>query len=79
MDPVNAVLFDWGETLIRIPGMIHDETLFVGDDLDNDVRGPRALGLRAAWAAEAELIISDLRQLPPWCNLSRAMPVESRI
>jgi len=23
MTPIKAVLFDWGETLVRIPGMIH--------------------------------------------------------
>jgi hypothetical protein len=23
MTPIKAVLFDWGETLVRIPGIIH--------------------------------------------------------
>ena len=26
-----------------------EETVFVGDDLDNDIRAPKALGLRTAW------------------------------
>jgi putative hydrolase of the HAD superfamily len=54
-----------------------EETVFVGDDLDNDVRGPKALGLRTAWfttapstqSPEADITLSDLRQLKAWCNL----------
>src|SRR5262249_42100280 len=57
------------------------EALYVGDDLDNDVRGPKALGLRAAWftskpsprPAEADVELSDLRQLAAWCNLPSAV------
>ena len=47
--------------------------VFVGDDLDNDVKGPKALGLRTAWFAakpepmpDADIIISDLRELLTW-------------
>jgi len=58
------------------------EALFVGDDLDNDVRGPKALGMRTAWftrtpsarPAEADVELSDLRRLTAWCNL----PSEAR-
>ena len=48
-----------------------------GDDLDNDIRAPKALGLRTAWFTtepstqppEADITLSDLRQLTAWCNL----------
>lgn len=52
-------------------------TLFVGDDLRNDVQGPRALGMRAVWFAPAaakradagaDAHITDLRELPAWCR-----------
>jgi len=69
-------------TALDCIGVDAAEALFVGDDLDNDVRGPKALGLRAAWftskpsarPAEADLELSDLRQLTAWCNL----PSEAR-
>jgi HAD superfamily hydrolase (TIGR01549 family) len=62
--------------LARI-GTRAEETVFVGDDLDNDVRAPKALGLRTAWFTtepstqppEADITLSDLRQLTAWCNL----------
>jgi HAD superfamily hydrolase (TIGR01549 family) len=62
--------------LARI-GARAEETVFVGDDLDNDVRAPKALGLRTAWFTtdpstqppEADVTLSDLRQLTAWCNL----------
>jgi putative hydrolase of the HAD superfamily len=34
--------------LTRI-GARAEETVFVGDDIDNDIRAPKALGLRTAW------------------------------
>src|SRR6516165_7477546 len=30
MTPIKAVLFDWGETLVRIPGMIHSPERHLG-------------------------------------------------
>jgi HAD superfamily hydrolase (TIGR01509 family) len=49
------------------------ETVFVGDDLDNDVVGPKALGLRTVWftrqavtSVHADTKISDLRELLSW-------------
>jgi HAD superfamily hydrolase (TIGR01549 family) len=52
------------------------ETVFVGDDLDNDIVGPKALGLRTAWFTErseaslhADTKISDLRELLLWMDL----------
>lgn|SRR3990170_4292422 len=59
-----------------------ERTLFVGDDLRSDVKGPKALGLRTAWFAPGEcrstnpdidVHIADLRELPAWCrdNLER--------
>jgi HAD superfamily hydrolase (TIGR01549 family) len=68
--------------LARI-GARAEETVFVGDDLDNDVRGPKALGLRTAWfttdpstqAPEADITLSDLRQLKGWCNLPESVGV----
>jgi putative hydrolase of the HAD superfamily len=62
--------------LTRI-GARAEETVFVGDDIDNDIRAPKALGLRTAWLTtepskqppEADITLSDLRQLTAWCNL----------
>jgi len=62
--------------LTRI-GARAEETVFVGDNLDNDIRAPKALGLRTAWLTtepskqppEADITLSDLRQLTAWCNL----------
>lgn len=59
-----------------------ERTLFVGDDLRNDVKGPKALGLRTAWFApgcerandpDIDVQVADLRELPQWCsaNLNR--------
>ena len=52
------------------------ETVFVGDDLDNDIIGPKALGMRTAWFTErletslhADTKISDLRELLHWVEL----------
>jgi HAD superfamily hydrolase (TIGR01549 family) len=51
--------------------------LFVGDDLRNDVKGPKALGMQTAWFAPGEANsadpdvdahIRDLRELPAWCR-----------
>jgi HAD superfamily hydrolase (TIGR01509 family) len=64
-------------TALARVGARAEETVFVGDDLDNDVRGPKALGLRTAWFTtepstqppEADITLSDLRQLTAWCNL----------
>ena len=55
-----------------------EDALFVGDDLDNDVRAPKALGLRTAWFTteptawppEADIKVSDLRELMSWWHLS---------
>jgi HAD superfamily hydrolase (TIGR01549 family) len=62
-------------TLGRI-GARAEEALFVGDDFDNDIRAPKALGLHTAWFTtkpsarppEADIKLSDLRQLMAWCN-----------
>ncbi len=54
-----------------------ERTLFVGDDLRNDVKGPKALGMQTAWFAPGEAHsadpdvdahIRDLRELPVWCR-----------
>jgi len=52
------------------------ETVFVGDDLDNDIIGPKALGMRTAWftgrletSLHADTKISDLRELLHWVEL----------
>src|SRR5713226_955186 len=73
--PEAAVLSRWVERFAEL--IAQDAEMFDGDDLDNDVRGPKALGLRTAWftskpsarPAEADLELSDLRQLTAWCNL----------
>jgi HAD superfamily hydrolase (TIGR01509 family) len=65
-------------TALSRVGARAEDALFVGDDLDNDVRAPKALGLRTAWFTteptaqppEANIKISDLRQLTSWCKLS---------
>src|ERR1700720_4391658 len=65
MIAIKAVLFDWGEILVHVPGMGHSpdrhiaclERLFVGDDLDNDVRGPKARGLGGVIALEPRFLI----------------------
>jgi putative hydrolase of the HAD superfamily len=55
----------------------HRQALFVGDDLVNDVKGPKAVGMRAAWFApgrkredrgDADVHIGDLRELLAWCR-----------
>jgi len=55
----------------------HERALFVGDDLVNDVKGPKAVGMRAAWfapgklrgdGADADTHIDDLRDLLAWCR-----------
>ena len=64
-------------TALTRTGARAEEAVFVGDDLDNDVRAPKALGLRTAWFTtepstqppEADITLSDLRQLTAWCNL----------
>jgi HAD superfamily hydrolase (TIGR01549 family) len=64
-------------TALARVGAREEEALFVGDDLDNDIRAPKALGLRTAWFTtepstqppEADITLSDLRQLIAWCNL----------
>jgi HAD superfamily hydrolase (TIGR01549 family) len=55
------------------------ETVFVGDDLDNDVIGPKALGLRTVWftgnaatTAHADAMISHLGELLHWLDRSGA-------
>ena len=71
-------------TALNRVGVRAEDALFVGDDLNNDVRGPKALGLRTAWFTtestvrppEANIKISDLRQLTSWCNLSAAVSQE---
>lgn len=65
-------------TALNRVGARAEEALFVGDDLDNDVRGPKALGLRTAWFTteptawppEADIKVSDLRELMSWWHLS---------
>jgi HAD superfamily hydrolase (TIGR01549 family) len=69
--------------LARVDVAAH-EALFVGDDLANDVKGPKALGLRTAWFTtepaaqppEANVKISDLRKLPSWCKQFAAISPE---
>ena len=78
--PIRALTLDLDDTLWPIAPAIAraEEALFVGDDLDNDVRAPKALGLRTAWFTteptarppEANIKVSDLRQLTSWCDLS---------
>ena len=64
------------EALRRL-GARPERTLFVGDDLRNDVKGPKALGIRTAWFAPGKAIsadpdvdthIADLRELIVWCR-----------
>lgn len=54
-----------------------ERTLFVGDDLRNDVKAPKAAGMRTAWFAperaksadlDVDAHITDLRELPAWCR-----------
>ena len=65
------------EALRRLD-VAHDRALFVGDDLLNDVKGPKAVGMRAAWfapgrngddAADADAHVDDLRELLAWCRV----------
>jgi HAD superfamily hydrolase (TIGR01549 family) len=50
-------------------GAAASTTWFVGDDLENDIRGPKALGFRTAWIvagcrgehSDADIIVPDLR------------------
>ena len=62
---------------LRRMEVTHEHALFVGDDLVNDVKGPKAVGMRAAWfapgrntgeAADADAHIVDLRELLAWCR-----------
>ncbi|MGE5105212.1 MAG: HAD family hydrolase [Betaproteobacteria bacterium] len=75
---------------LRRMGVTHEGALFVGDDPVNDVKGPKAIGMRAVWfaperpsvdAMEADAHILDLRELLPWCREhldSREAPHEGR-
>lgn len=54
-----------------------ERVLFVGDDLRNDVKGPKSLGFRTAWFApgspptddpDVDVQLDDLRELPQWCR-----------
>jgi HAD superfamily hydrolase (TIGR01549 family) len=61
------------QTALEQIGARPQETVFVGDDLDNDVIGPKALGLRTVWftghptaTAHADMTISDLREILNW-------------
>jgi putative hydrolase of the HAD superfamily len=58
---------------LRRVGSRPERTLFVGDDLHNDVKGPNALGMRTAWFVPGEhrssdpdidVHVTDLRKLP---------------
>ena len=62
---------------LRRMNVTHERALFVGDDLLNDVKGPKAVGMRAAWfapgrqtseAQDADTHIVDLRELLAWCR-----------
>lgn len=70
------------EALVRM-GVSSGQSLFVGDDLRNDVKGPKAMGFRTAWFApgaaagddpDVDVRISDLRELPAWCTASLDVP-----
>jgi putative hydrolase of the HAD superfamily len=64
------------EALSRL-GAQAERALFVGDDLRNDVKGPKALGFRTAWFTpgrpptddpDVDVQLGDLRDLPQWCR-----------
>jgi len=64
------------EALSRL-GAQAEHALFVGDDLRNDVKGPKSLGFRTAWFApgmpptndpDIDVQLDDLRELPQWCR-----------
>lgn len=64
------------EALCRL-GAQAERALFVGDDLRNDVKGPKSLGFRTAWFApgkpptddpDVDVQLADLRELPQWCR-----------
>lgn len=64
------------EALSRL-GARAERALFVGDDLRNDVKGPKSLGFRTAWFApgrppaddpDIDVQLDDLRELPQWCG-----------
>src|SRR5215831_13640682 len=46
MTPIKAVLFDWGETLVRVPGMIHSPERHLGclERLFEECGGERRAG-----------------------------------
>jgi HAD superfamily hydrolase (TIGR01549 family) len=57
---------------LRRMDVTHERTVFVGDDLVNDVKGPKALGMRTVWFApgktpgddpDVDTHITDLREL----------------
>lgn len=63
-------------TALERIGTRPEETVFVGDDLENDVKGPKALGFCTAWITrdqpqrphpDADVQLSDLRELQRWC------------
>jgi HAD superfamily hydrolase (TIGR01549 family) len=62
---------------LRRMKVTHEDAVFVGDDLVNDVKGPKAIGMRAVWfaparpsvdAIDADAHIVNLHQLLPWCR-----------
>jgi FMN phosphatase YigB (HAD superfamily) len=64
------------EALSRL-GAQAERALFVGDDLRNDVKGPKSLGFRTAWFApgkppaddpDVDVQLGGLRELPQWCR-----------
>lgn len=64
------------EALRRL-GVTEAHALFVGDDLVNDVKGPKAAGMRTAWFTPdkprtnepaADTHLTDLRELTVWCR-----------
>src|SRR6516164_4641638 len=65
MTPIKAVLFDWGETLVRIPGMIHSPERHLGclERLFEEWGGtaPRAC---ATWACRGRSCVPPNQGLP---------------
>jgi putative hydrolase of the HAD superfamily len=68
------------ERLRRALGVTAAEAVMVGNDLDRDIRGARAAGIRSLWiqhggpASDGRADLHDLRQLPGLLGLSAAAP-----
>jgi hypothetical protein len=68
MTPIKAVLFDWGETLVHIPGMIHSPERHLGclerlfEECAGENSGPSLRDLGVSWPSLRTAYIKACRK-----------------